>query len=78
MLKKQTNDEAIQQWKKYLKDKEPMVIRSTPKSWGIMGPVYVAPVSARSFSMGDFSDQAAALVFCKQNGLPVGQPHAQV
>lgn len=71
MPKKQTDNEAIQQWKKYVEDKEPMVIRDTPKSWGLSGPVYVAPVSARSFSMGDFPDRKEALDFCKRNGLPV-------
>ena len=67
----QTNEESIQQWKKYLEDKEPMVIRNKRNSKSCDGPVYVTPVSAPTFWMGEFSDKATALTFCRQNGLPV-------
>lgn len=75
MTKKQIsikkNDEAIEQWKKYMADKVPMVVYATPRHFLVNGDFVVVPEEAVDFVINDFSSIAEAREWCALNGLSV-------
>lgn len=66
-----TDTQAMNQWKRFISSKAPMLIKPTPKGFECAQPFVVVAKESPLFVMGDFSSEDEARSFCARNHLPV-------